>query len=86
MLFYAGEIGDITEIIDACEKQPGISFAHVNLLHEMIKHAPYTQQIASEVLHERRRTARMSQLAEEEKEQEDAIEDEFTSDENEHDM
>jgi DNA polymerase III delta prime subunit len=60
LLFYAGEVGDITELVELYEKQAIPPSGHALLLRKMVEHAPYTQQVAVEILDERIRDAKES--------------------------
>jgi hypothetical protein len=75
LLFYAGEVGDITELVELCEEESVSSLDSVSLLGHMIHYAPYTQQVAKEVVDERIRIARESIAREREGMNENDVED-----------
>ena len=60
LLFYAGEVGDITDLVELCEEQAMPSMHFASLLRKMVGHAPYTQQVAVEIIEERIRDAKTS--------------------------
>jgi cobalamin biosynthesis protein CobT len=60
LLFYAGEVGDITDLVELCEEQAMPSMQIASILRKMVVHAPYTQQVAVEIIEDRIRDAKAS--------------------------